>query len=109
MGKGAKASFQPFAFCFLISLFPYIPAAAWGIGDVRAERAWRECPFYTTGSRSFVENVRALLGLRVKGRNVIGGIKDINAWKDVPHMALFGAEYTLIGPGNIYFGAINND
>ena len=50
------------------------------------------------GSRSFIENVRALLGLRAKGKDVIAG----SGWHQLregsaSYDALFGAENNKIG------------
>jgi hypothetical protein len=48
------------------------------------------------GSRSFVENEKALLGYRAKGRDVIGGKKGISSGRDpFPIRFFLGLETTI--------------
>jgi len=55
------------------------------------------------GSRSFIENVKALLGFRAKGRDVIEGCEGYQLREGVAHYkALFEAENGDIGPENTY-------
>ena len=57
------------------------------------------------GSRSFVQNVKALLGFRAKGREVIEVGEKISApGQEGPALynALFGVEKDDIGPENTY-------
>jgi len=61
------------------------------------------------GSRSFVGNVKALLGYRAKGRDVIGGNEGYQLREGSgPYKALFGAGSDDIGLENTYFWGINN-
>jgi len=48
------------------------------------------------GSRSFVEHVKALLGFRAKGRDVIGGVKSIGCGRDLLPIRLFSGPKTTI-------------
>ena len=60
------------------------------------------------GSRFFVEKVKALLGFRAKGRDVMEGPEGHQAREgSPPYNALFGAEKDDIGPKNTYFWDIN--
>ena len=59
-------------------------------------------------SRSFVENVKALLRFRAKGREVIEGDEGYQVREGpAPYNVLFGAEKEDIGPKNTYFWDIN--
>ena len=55
------------------------------------------------GSRPFVEKVKALLGLRAKGREVMEGGEGYQV-REGPALynAVFGAEKEEIGPENTY-------
>ena len=56
------------------------------------------------GSRSFVENVKTLLGLRAKGRRVMEGGGGYQLPEEAAHyISLFGAEKDDIAPKNTYF------
>ena len=60
------------------------------------------------GSRPFVEKVKALLGFRAKGREVIEGGEGYQVREEsAPYNALFGAKKGDIGPENAYFWNIN--
>ena len=60
------------------------------------------------GSRPFVEKVKALLGFRAKGREVIEGDEGYQVREGpAPYNVLFGAEKEDIGPKNTYFWDIN--
>ena len=60
------------------------------------------------GSKTFIENVKALLGFRAKGREVIEGVKGYHLRDEaVPYEALFRAEKDDIGPENTFFWNIN--
>jgi len=55
------------------------------------------------GSRSFIENVKTVLGFRAKGRGVIGGSEGYKLREGAAdYQALFGAENEDIGPENTY-------
>ena len=55
------------------------------------------------GSRPFVERVKALLGFRAKGREVIEGGEGYQVREEAAiYGALFGAEKEDIGPENTY-------
>ena len=60
------------------------------------------------GSRPFVEKVKALLGYRGKGRDIIEGTEGYQV-REGPALynALFGAEKEDIGPENSYFWDVN--
>jgi hypothetical protein len=62
------------------------------------------------GSRSFIENVKALLGFRAKGRDVT---KDCEGYQlregDAHYQALFEAESDDIGPENTYLWDIKGE
>jgi hypothetical protein len=60
------------------------------------------------GSRSFVENVKALLGFRANGRDVIGGnagyqLREVSA----PYKVFWGVANDNIGPEKTYFWGVN--
>jgi putative transposase len=60
------------------------------------------------GSRSFVEHVKALLGYRAKGRDVIGGNEKYQLREGPAHYkGFFGAENGDIGLENVYFWNVN--
>jgi len=60
------------------------------------------------GSKSFVENVKALLGFRAKGRDVIEGNEGYQLRDGAAHYkALFEAENDDIGLENTYFWDVN--
>ncbi|MBL7174394.1 MAG: hypothetical protein ISS66_01090 [Desulfobacteraceae bacterium] len=60
------------------------------------------------GSRSFIENVKALLGFRAKGRRVIEGSEAYHLREGSAHSgAFFGGENENIGIENIYFLDVN--
>ena len=55
------------------------------------------------GRRSFIENVKALLGFRAKGRDVIEGCEAYQLREGVAHYEAFPeAEKEDIGPENIH-------
>jgi putative transposase len=60
------------------------------------------------GSKSFIENVKGLLGFRAIGRDVIegGGAYQLRE-EEFPYKALFGPKKDDIGPENTYFLDIN--
>jgi putative transposase len=60
------------------------------------------------GSRPFVEKVKALLGFRAKGREVVEGGEGYQV-REGPavYNPLFRAENEDIGPGNTYFWDVN--
>ncbi len=62
------------------------------------------------GRRPFVEKVKALLGFRAKGRDIIEGNEGYQVREgSAPYSALFGAERGDIGPKNTYFWDINTE
>jgi hypothetical protein len=57
---------------------------------------------YCSGGQA--EKVKALLGVRVKGRDIIQALKDIRSGRDLVLIMLFpGAEKKGIGLQNAYF------
>lgn len=59
---------------------------------------------YRGGEQVFIENVKALLGFRAKGRAVIEGDKRYQLREDyAPYKSLFGAEKDDIDHQNTYF------
>jgi putative transposase len=73
-----------------------------GDGEKARRDEWTES--IAVGSRPFVEKVKALLGFRAKGREVIEGGEGYQV-REGPavYNPLFGAENEDIGPGNTYF------
>ena len=62
------------------------------------------------GSRLFVEKVKALLGFRAKGRDIIEGNEGYHVREEsASYNALFGTEKDDIGPNNTYFWDINTE
>ena len=56
------------------------------------------------GSLPFVEKVKALLGFRAKGRDVVEGTEGYQVREgSAPYDALFGVKKGDIGPENAYF------
>ncbi len=71
------------------------------LGDGAKNRQDEWTGSIAVGSRSFIENVRALLGLRARGREVKQGGAGYQLREDVaPYKALFGAEKDDIDPKN---------
>jgi hypothetical protein len=62
------------------------------------------------GSRPFVEKMKALLGFRAKGRDVIGGNEGYQLREGfAPYKVLFGAGNDDIGLENTYFWGVNDE
>ena len=62
------------------------------------------------GSRSFIENVKALLGFGAKGRDVIEGGEGYQLREGAAHYeAFFEAENDDIGPKNTYLWDIKGE
>ena len=62
------------------------------------------------GSKSFIENVKALLGFRAKGMDVIEGSEGYKLRESAAHYnALFGDENDEIGLENTYLWDVNNE
>jgi putative transposase len=60
------------------------------------------------GSRSYVEQVKAILGFRAKGRDVIGGNEGYQLREEsAAYKALFGAKNEDVGLENAYFWKVN--
>ena len=79
-----------------------------GDGEKIRQEEWTSS--LAVGSRSFVENVKAHLGFRAKGRDVIGGNEGYHLWEgSAPYKALFGAPNDDIGLENTNFWAVNNE
>lgn len=58
----------------------------------------------TMRNKPFIENVKALLGFRAKGREIMEGDKEYQLREgSVPYKALFRVENDDIGPENTYF------
>jgi putative transposase len=79
-----------------------------GDGENARYEEWTES--IAVGSRPFVEKVKALLGFRARGRDVIEDTEKYQVREgSVPYNALFGAEKGDIGPKNTYFWGINTE
>ncbi len=79
-----------------------------GDGEKIRQEEWTSS--IAAGSRSFVENVKAHLGFRVKGRDIIGANEGYQLREgSAPYKALFGAENDDIGLENTYFLVVNNE
>ncbi len=77
-----------------------------GDGEKARQEEWTGS--IAVGSRPFVEKVKALLGFRAKGREVIEGGEGYQVREGpATYNALFGAEKRDIGPENTYFWDIN--
>ena len=62
------------------------------------------------GSKALVENVKALLGFRGKGRGVLEGAEGYQVReRSAQYGALFGAEKVDMGPKNSYFWDMNTE
>jgi len=62
------------------------------------------------GSKSFIENVKALLGYRAKGREVREGGGGYQLREEsAPYKALFGAKKDDIGPESTFFWDVNDE
>ena len=62
------------------------------------------------GSRCLVGNVKAHLGYRTKGRDVIGGNEGYQLREgSAPYKVLFGAGNEDIGLENTYFWGVHNE
>lgn len=61
------------------------------------------------GSKSFIEKVKALLGIKAKGRNVIEEGEGYHLREEAtPYTALLRAEKDDMGPENTYFWEISS-
>jgi len=81
-----------------------IPGSIW---DIRPEEGI--CRI-AVGSRSFVENVKALLGYRAKGRGVIEGNEGFQLREgSPPYKWVLEVEKDGIGIENTYFWEVNNE
>ena len=77
-----------------------------GNGDKARNEEWTGS--IAVGSRPFVEKVKALLGFRAKGREVIEGNEGYQVREGpAPYNVLFGAEKEDIDPKNTYLWDIN--
>jgi putative transposase len=76
-------------------------------GEKARHEEWADS--IAVGSRPFVEKVKALLGFRAKGREIIEGSTERYQVREalVIYNALFGAEKRDIGLQNAYFWDIN--
>ncbi len=82
----------------------YIPGCIW---DIRQEE-WANS--FAVGRRLFVGQVKAHLGFRAKGKDVIGGNEGYQLREGSgPYKALFGAGNDDIGLENIYLWGVNNE
>ena len=80
------------------------------LGDGEKARHQEWTGSIAVGSRPFAEKVKALLGFRAKGREVIEGNEGYEVREGpASYNALFGAEKGDIGPQNTYFWDINNE
>ncbi len=79
-----------------------------GDGERIRQEEWTSS--IAVGSRSFVEHVKALLGFRAKGREVIGGSGGYQLREgSAPYKAFFLAENDDISLKNTYFWDVNNE
>jgi putative transposase len=79
-----------------------------GNGAKSRREEWTES--IAVGSRPFIEKVNALLGFKVKGRNVIEDGEGYQLREGAFHYtALFGAEKDDIGPQNTYSWDVNTE
>jgi putative transposase len=79
-----------------------------GDGEKARRDEWTDS--IAVGSRSFVEQVKALLGIRAKGREIIRGDEGYQVREGpVTYNALFGAEKDDIGHENTYFWKVNTE
>jgi len=79
-----------------------------GEGEKIRQEEWTSS--IAVGSRSFVEHVKALLGFRAKGRDVIGGSEGYQLReRSAPYKALFGVENDDIGLENTYCWGVNSE
>ena len=77
-----------------------------GDGEKARHEEWTDS--IAVGSRPFVEKVKALLGYRAKGRDIIEGTEGYQVREGpITYNALFGAEKRDIGLPNAYFWDIN--
>jgi putative transposase len=75
-------------------------------GEKTREEEWTRS--IAVGSKSFVEKVKDLLGVRAKGRDVTEGIKGDQLREEAaPYNALLGVKKDDIVPKNDYFWNIN--
>jgi putative transposase len=65
-----------------------------GRGEKIRQEEWTRS--IAVASRSFVEKVKVLLAFRAKGRDIIGGMKGINAGRDLLAKRLFSGPKTTI-------------
>ena len=62
------------------------------------------------GSKSFIEQVKEILGLKAKGREITEGDEGYHLREEAAHyMIVFRAEKEDIGPENTYFWEINSE
>jgi len=79
-----------------------------GVGEKIRQEEWTSS--IAVGNRSFVENVKTLLGFRAKGRDVIRGSEGYQLREgSVPYKGLFAVENDDIGLENTYFWGLNNE
>ncbi len=77
-----------------------------GKGDKTRQDEWTKS--IAVGSRTFIENVKALLGFRAAGRGIIEGGGGYHLREgDASYKALFGPQKDDIGPENTFFWDIN--
>jgi len=77
------------------------------LGDGAKNRQDEWTGSIAVGSRLFIEEVKALLGFKAKGRAVIEGNEGYQLREDsADYKALFVAEKDDIGPENTYFGDV---
>jgi putative transposase len=79
-----------------------------GNGEKARHDEWTDS--IAVGSRPFVERVKALLGFRAKGRDIVEGGEGYQVREgQAAYDALFGAEKGDIGPQNAYLWNVNNE
>ncbi len=77
-----------------------------GNGEKGRNKEWTDS--IAVGSRPFVEQVKALLGCKAKGRNIIEAYEGYQLREGAAqYSTLFGGEKEDIGPENLHFGDVN--
>lgn len=80
------------------------------LGDRANAREEKWTDSIGVGNRLFVEKLKALLGYRAKGRNVIEGFEGYQLREaSAPYNALFGAKTGDIGRQNTYSWNVNTE
>ena len=80
------------------------------LGDGAKNRQDEWTGSIAVGSRSFIENVKTLLGFKAKGKSVLEGNDGYQLWEESAHYkALFGVKKDDIGLENTYLGDLKSE